>query len=1145
MTRFDVSLDDKFDLSKNRVYMTGTQALVRLCLEQSARDRAAGFNTGGYVTGYRGSPLGNVDFQFHAAQKHLAHGNVIFAEGLNEDLAATALWGTQQAELRGDGKFDGVFGLWYGKGPGVDRSGDALRHANLAGTSALGGVLLVMGDDHTCESSTTAHQSEYALVDAQIPILNPATVADILAFGLHGWALSRFAGVWCGIKAVKENIESSGTIDTDLSHINPQTPTDFQMPEEGLNIRLNDPPTVQETRLHRHKMDAVRAYVRANDMDKVTLSGGDAPALGIIAAGKSYLDVLQALLELGIDEAAATSLGVTVLKLAMTWPLEPKRITNFAKGLKQIIVVEEKRGLIEEQLRTILYDLPDRPNIVGKKSENGQVLFPAELALNPLHIASEIGARLPAAAVTIAGTINARLQTINLRLHDERADLPVARGLGFCAGCPHNWSTRAPEGARSFAGIGCHYMAQVMHRGVEGYTHMGAEGSNWIGEARFSNRDHVFQNLGDGTYNHSGIQAVRASIGAGINITYKLLYNDAVALTGGQTNDGGLDSYRIAAEMAAAGVAKMAYVTEEPARIEKARLPHGVALFHRRELMQVQQDMARIPGTTVILYDQTCASENRRRRKRGLLPDIDKRIYINASVCEGCGDCGVQSNCVAIQPLATDLGRKRSIDQSTCNKDFSCLDGFCPSFVTVNGAVLHGQNASLEDLPEVPEPASKPSFDEPYSILVNGIGGTGVVTLGALIGMAAHLEGRAAGLIDMAGLAQKGGSVFSHIKLARNPADINAIRVASAGADLLMGCDLLISATNASLSTLNQQTSQAVINCHQQMPGEFARQRDFHLPLDMMQERIKTAVAEGHSAFVDATQIATQLLGDSIGANLIMLGVAYQRGLMPLSADALLRAIELNGVAVPLNKKAFALGRQWVQAPEVVLALLPQTDASEPALLDDLIADRTKRLIDYQNADYAARYTDLVAHARTSSNEFAHAVARYFYKLMAYKDEYEVARLYSGDSFKSDLSQTFSAVGKLQFHLAPPLLCRPDPVTGKAGKITIGSWILPAFRLLAKGKRLRGTAFDPFGYTLVRRTERKLILDYEALVTEMANNFASVDQDAALALARLPEQIRGFGHVKLASIESIRATRTTLTKALHHRVQESATAGNP
>ncbi|MDP6264418.1 MAG: indolepyruvate ferredoxin oxidoreductase family protein [Pseudomonadales bacterium] len=1140
MTRFDVSLDDKFDLSKNRVYMTGTQALVRLCLEQSARDTAAGFRTGGYVTGYRGSPLGNVDFQFHAAQKHLAPSNVVFEEGLNEDLAATALWGTQQAELRGEGKFDGVFGLWYGKGPGVDRSGDALRHANLAGSSALGGVLLLMGDDHTCESSTTAHQSEYALVDAQIPILNPATVADILEFGLHGWALSRFAGVWCGIKAVKENIESSGTVETDLSHINPQIPTDFDLPEAGLNIRLDDHPTVQETRLHRYKMDAVRAYVRANSMDKVTISGGEAPALGIITAGKSYLDVLQALAELGIDDAVAKSLGVTVLKLAMTWPLEPKRIRDFARGLNQIIVVEEKRGLIEDQLRTILYSSPERPDIVGKKTEQGHLLFPAELALNPVHIASEIGARLPASTDAVTGTISARLQDINARLKDERADLPVARGLGFCAGCPHNTSTKAPEGARSFAGIGCHYMAQVMDRGVQGYTHMGAEGSNWIGEARFSNRDHVYQNLGDGTFNHSGLQAVRASIAAGVNITYKLLYNDAVALTGGQANDGGLDSYTIAAELAAAGVSRMAYVTEEPARIEQARLPRGVALFHRRDLMQVQEDMARVTGTTVVLYDQTCAAENRRRRKHGLAPDVDKRIYINPSVCEGCGDCGVQSNCVAIQPLETDLGRKREIDQSACNKDFSCLDGFCPSFVTVNGAVLRVQEVSLTDLPEVPEPVTRPSFDAPYSILVNGIGGTGVVTVGALIGMAAHLEGRAAGLIDMAGLAQKGGSVFSHIKLARSPAEINAIRVGSGGADLLLGCDLLISATNASLSTLNQRSSHAVINSHEQMPGEFARQRDFHLPLTLMQQRIETAVPAGHFACVNATQIARQLLGDSIGANLIMLGVAYQLGLLPLSADALLRAIDLNAVAIPLNKKAFALGRQWVHSPEVVLALLPEAAPLEPPSLDEMIADRTKRLIDYQSADYAARYSDLVALARNTNDEIARAVAQYFYKLMAYKDEYEVARLYSTDSFRVDLAQTFSDVGKLQFHLVPPLLVRLDPVTGKARKITMGPWILPVFRLLAKGKHLRGTTFDPFGYTLERRTERRLISDYEALVTEVADNFEAVDQDAALALAELPDQIRGFGHVKLASIEGIQETQTALTKALYCRVEESS-----
>ena len=1128
MAKFDISLDDKYDLSKDRVYITGTQALIRLCLEQSSRDRAKGLKTGGFITGYRGSPVGAVDFQFNAAEKHLAPNDIKFEAGLNEDLAATALWGAQQAELRGDGAFDGVFGMWYGKGPGVDRSGDAFRHANLAGTSPHGGVLLVMGDDHTCESSTTAHQSEYGLVDAQIPILNPATVTDILEYGLYGWALSRYAGVWCGLKAVKENIESSGSFDVNLNHINPIEPDDFDMPDGGLNIRLNDHPTVQETRLHQHKLDAVRAWVRANKLNKITHEAPFAK-LGVIAAGKSYLDVLQAFDELGIDDSAMKKFGIRVMKLAMTWPLEPESIKEFAKGLKQIIVVEEKRGLIEDQLRAILYDQPKHPSVVGKKNEAGSTLFPAQLALNPVHIASEIGARLPKST----RAISARLQDISQRLEEERADLPVQRGVSFCAGCPHNSSTKVPDGARSFAGIGCHYMAQIMDRGVEGYTHMGAEGANWIGEARFSTRDHAFQNIGDGTYNHSGIQAIRAAIGSGVNMTYKVLYNDAVAMTGGQTNDGGLDAGRIAAELLAAGVSKLVYVTEDPGRIDQTKIPGGVNVHHRDELMRIQKEMQSVKGISVILYDQTCATEKRRRRKRGLMADEPKRVFINSEVCEGCGDCGVQSNCVAIQPLETPLGRKRKIDQNACNKDFSCLNGFCPSFVTLEGAEPRVQKTDLSNLPDIPEPANKPLLNDPYSILINGIGGTGVVTVGAIVGMAAHLEGYASGLIDMAGLAQKGGSVFSHVKLAKTPQEVKAIRVRSASADLLLGCDLLISSTNAALTTLHETKSHAVVNSHEQLPGDFARSRDFKLPHDLMEERIKRAVAPDQSAFVNATAIATQLLGDSIGANMFMLGVAYQRGLVPLSASGILRALELNGVAVEMNQNAFRLGRLWQEDADVVLALLPNIQPAQEDRLDSIVADRSARLTAYQNEALAKRYQALVKRAAENHEELGMAVARYYFKLLAYKDEYEVARLYTDGDFAKALDEQFAAKGAMKLHLAPPIFSRKDPLTNRPIKKAYGPWILRAMGLLAKGKVLRGTALDIFGYGAERKAERALIGDYEKLIERLIGSWGSLDVECALELASLPNEIRGFGPVKEASIAEAEARKTQLLERLN------------
>jgi len=1111
MTFFDTQLDDKFDLTKSRIYTSGTQALVRLCLMQAQIDRDNGLDTGGYISGYRGSPLGGLDLQFGHAKKRLTEAQVIFEAGLNEDIAATAIWGTQQAELRGDGKHDGVFAMWYGKGPGVDRSGDAIRHANLAGTSKNGGALLLMGDDHTCESSTTAHQSEYALVDAMVPILNPASVSEIIEYGLHGWALSRYAGVWCGLKCVKDNVESSGSIDVSLDNFKTDLPSDFDMPAGGLNIRLNDHPTVQEARLHQYKLDAVRAYVRANALDKTVYKGGKSPKIGIISTGKSYMDVLQALDELGIDKARANRMGLALYKVAMPWPLEPTGITAFAKDMDQIIVVEEKRGLIEDQLRTILYGQENQPSIIGKKSETGQVLFQPELALNSVQIAAAIGERL----LTLRGgkSLENKVSDLKARLTEVREELPVARGLVFCAGCPHNTSTILPDGARGFSGIGCHWMAQFMDRGVEGYTHMGAEGSNWIGEAKFSTCDHVFQNIGDGTYNHSGIMSVRAAVGAGINMTYKILYNDAVALTGGQLHDGGLDAYDIVAEVLASGVTKLEYVTEEPDRIDRSRLPGDIKIHHRRDLQKVQEDISKVKGISVILYDQTCASEKRRRRKRGTMADIDKRLFIHPDVCEGCGDCGVQSNCVAVQPLDTPLGRKRKIDQSVCNKDFTCADGFCPSFVTVEGGTPRKNKATLINLPDLPEPVSKPSLDKPYSILVTGVGGTGVVTIGALVGMAAHLDGKGSGIIDMAGLSQKGGSVYSHIKLAGTPDAIKTIRVADGCADLMLGCDVIVGAGNAALSTLSKST-QALINTHEQMPREFAYDRDFTLPTGLMHNRIVDTVGQANADFVDATKYATQLLGDSIGTNLFMLGVAYQKGLIPLSEKAIHRAIDLNRVAVEMNKNAFALGRHWVSDASRVDALLPiMTTETTPQTLNEITADRAARLTAYQNAAYATQYSEFME--KVSGKPYAIAVARNLYKLMAYKDEYEVARLYSDPSFKQKLHEQFDGDLKLKISLAPPLLSRPDPITGKAKKYEFGAWIFPFFKVLSKLKGLRGTPFDPFGYSHERRKERALIANYKTMVLDISKD---TDPETALAIADLPKDIRGFGHVKMASI---------------------------
>jgi len=1009
MSLLSVTLNDKFDLSQDRVFLSGTQALVRLCLMQHERDRRNGLNTAGYVTGYRGSPLGGLDQQFPRAGELLNEHNIVFEPALNEDLAATALWGSQQAELRGDGKYDGVFGIWYGKGPGVDRSGDVFRHANLAGTAPNGGVLVLMGDDHTCESSTTAHQSEFALVDAMMPILNPVNVAEIIEFGLHGWALSRFAGVWCGLKAVKDNIESTASISSSLDDFTFYDPDASSLPPDGLNIRTNDPPPVQEARLHQHKLNAVLAYAQANTLNRVIWDGGKQPRVGVVSTGKSYLDTRQAFEELGIDESRAAELGISLYKVGMTWPIEPEGITEFAQGLDILIVVEEKRALIESQLKTILYGVEGAPSIVGKTNLEGEVLFQSEAALNPIQIAVGVGQH----AVKYIGDngLLSRAATLQQTLLAEREALAVVRKPTFCAGCPHNSSTVIPEGSRGYAGIGCHYMVQFLDRNVEGYTHMGGEGANWVGESKFSTRAHVFQNLGDGTYNHSGLMAIRAAVATGTNITFKLLYNDAVAMTGGQAHDGGLDVQAIVNEIEGMGVSQIAFVTDDISRHEHLKLPRDVNLTDRVELQSVQRTLAKVPGVTVLIYDQTCAAEKRRRRKRGLHPDPAERIVINEAVCEGCGDCGVQSNCVAIAPVETPLGRKRTIDQSACNKDFSCVRGFCPSFVTVSGGALKKPDKQAIDIPDIPAPALI-NLESPYALMVTGVGGTGIVTVAALIGMAAHLDGLACGIIDMAGLAQKGGSVVSHVKLAKKPEDITAIRIAPGTADLLIGGDLIVSASNPTLQGLNGGVARAVVNTHEMMPSDFTTIRDLTLPTDDMQSRILSTANPDEVSFVNATSFARQWLGDSIGGNLFLLGVAWQKGYLPIRFEAIDQAIELNNVAVEFNRQAFALGRLWVHDPVKLAAAraVKMTTSTEHSpghsvaehggavdeSLDVILARGTEFLKQYQNARYAKKYTTalqpLIAVDKTPNQQLSCVAAKSLFKLMAYKDEYEVAR---------------------------------------------------------------------------------------------------------------------------------------------------------
>ncbi|MGR3289870.1 MAG: indolepyruvate ferredoxin oxidoreductase family protein, partial [Paracoccaceae bacterium] len=915
MSHLEVTLHDKFDLDKSTVLMNGTQALVRLMLNQKARDTAAGLNTAGYVTGYRGSPVGSVDAQMNKARADLEAADVLFHEGLNEDLAATALWGTQQAELRGEGKFDGVFGLWYGKGPGVDRSGDVMRHANMAGTSPYGGVLMAMGDDHTGESSTTLHQSDWAVMDAYMPVLSPAGVQEILDYGVYGLALSRFAGVWVGLKLMKDTIEVTSVVDGDPNRTKLKNP-EFDMPEGGLNIRVIDTPVEQEARMIDHKRFAAAAFAKVNKINR-RVWGERGAKIGFVAAGKNWLDLEHALSLLGIDAAEAKRLGITTYKIGQVWPLDMDGFHDWAEGLDLIVVVEEKRKLIEVQVKEAIFDDRRGRRVYGWL-KNGEELFPTRFALNPVMIAKCLGGILIDEGRATDG-IKAGLQAVEDAEKSDNAPDIATRQPYFCSGCPHNTSTKLPDGARAYAGIGCHYLVQWMDRDTVGFTQMGGEGANWIGEAPFSTRPHVFQNIGDGTYNHSGIQAIRAAVAAGTSMTYKILFNDAVAMTGGQKNDGGLDAARIAHEVQAMGVSELVLVYDEKEEIDFAAFPKNIARHPRDELNEVQEKIQKIKGVSVIVYVQTCAAEKRRRRKRGLFPDPDKRVFINTDVCEGCGDCGVQSNCLSIIPVKTSLGRKRAIDQSTCNKDFSCVDGFCPSFVTIKGAVIRKSATTEIELGDLPEPVL-PKIAGTHNIIITGVGGTGAVTIGANLAMAAYLDGKGTAMMEMAGLAQKGGAVHIHLRIAERPEDISAVRVALGECDTVIGGDLVTTAGSKTLSLMKTGKTKAVVNTHETITGDFTRDVDFSLPTERLKLALQSRL-QGDLTMFDASTLAKIVLGDTIYANTIVCGAAWQKGLLPLSHDACFRAIDLNGVAPDLNKRAFEFGRWAVVNPDALAKL--------------------------------------------------------------------------------------------------------------------------------------------------------------------------------------------------------------------------------
>jgi len=1133
MSLADIRLDDKYRLATGNLYLTGTQALTRLPMLQKQRDEARGLNTAGFISGYRGSPLGNLDKSLWDAKEYLKQNAIHFQPGVNEELAATAVWGSQQVNLFPEGKYDGVFALWYGKGPGVDRCGDVFKHANSAGVAEHGGVLVLAGDDHGCKSSTIAHQSEHAFIASMIPVLNPSNVQEILDYGIIGWELSRYSGCWVAMKTIAENVDSSAVVEVDPLRVTTQTPDDFQIPEGGLHIRWPDPPLAQEARLNTYKIYAARAFARANKLNQVVIDSPQ-PRLGIVTTGKSYLDVRQALEELGIDLELCAQVGIRVLKVGMSWPLEPVSVHDFAQGLDEILVVEEKRSVIEDQLTGQLYNWPvdRRPVVVGEFDEQGHSLLPNLGELTPAMIARVIARRL--APFYSSAQIEARLQFLADKEKALQAPLfDTQRTPHFCSGCPHNTSTRVPEGSRALAGIGCHYMTIWMDRATETFTQMGGEGVTWIGQAPFTETPHVFQNLGDGTYFHSGHLALRAAVASGVNITYKILYNDAVAMTGGQPIDGVLRVDQLSRQVFNEGVQRIALVSDEPDKYPSRDGFAPITTFHhRRDLDSVQRELREFKGVSVIIYDQTCATEKRRRRKRGTLKDLDKRVMINPAVCEGCGDCGVKSGCLSVLPKETAQGRKREIDQNACNKDFSCVEGFCPSFVTVHGGKLRKPSlpTQVAAFVQLPEP-QLPSLDKPFNILLPGVGGTGVTTVGAMLGYAANLEGKGCSVLDQAGLAQKFGPVVSHIRIAARQEDLFAVRIAAGEAHLLLGCDLLVASGPDAIAKLNPTFSHAVVNSQQTPTAEFTRNPDAEFPAEAMKQTIRDAVGAEKTHFIEATDLATRLLGDTIASNLFMLGYAFQLGFIPLSSAAIEKAIELNGVAVNLNQQAFLWGRRAAHdLAAVKIAAHPETQAQEPQILDQVqrIKANVDILTQYQNAAYAQRYLHMVEKVRhTEARLFpgqlpvlTEAVAFNYFKLLAYKDEYEVARLYSNGDFTRQLQEQFEGDYRIEFHLAPSWLAKRDKHTSEPRKRSFGPWMLNAFGLLAKFKFLRGTGLDPFGRSLERRQERELIEAYVSDLELILHNLNAVNRHTALELARLPEKIRGYGHVKEAAMKA-------------------------
>ncbi len=1128
-----ISLDDKYALTKTRAYMTGIEALVRLPILQHQRDLDNGLNTAGFISGYRGSPLGGVDQAMWHAKSYLDEHNIVFQPGINEDLAATAVWGSQQVNLFEGAKYDGVFGMWYGKGPGVDRSMDVIKHANAFGTSQYGGVLAVAGDDHASKSSTLPHQSEHMFIGASIPVLSPANVQEVLDLGVFGWELSRYCGSWVALKAITDNMDSAISADIDPQRVKIVVPDTFELPEGGVHARLGDSPLAQEQRLNKYKIYAAREFARVNNINKMVIDSPKA-RLGIITTGKAYLDVMQALEDLGIDKTKAGEIGLRVFKVGMSWPLEPVATHAFAEGLEEILVVEEKRSIIEDQLTGQLYNWPvdKRPVVIGEFDSEGRDLLPNQGELTPAMVARAIASRMY--RFYHDDTIDKQLQFYNIKEQSLAKSRPkIDRLPHYCSGCPHSSGTRVPAGSRTLGGIGCHYMGtwQKGNRKADTFSQMGGEGVTWMGQAPFTDTKHVFQNLGDGTYFHSGLLAIRQSISAKVNITYKILYNDAVAMTGGQPLDGTLSVPNLIDQLVAEGIKRIAVVSDIPDKYPRSMVRrHGVSIDHRKRLLTVEDELRNTPGTSVLIYDQTCAAEKRRRRKKGLLPDPNTRIFINAEVCEGCGDCSVQSNCLSVMPLETELGRKRQIDQSACNKDYSCVNGFCPSFISIHGAKLKTNNkAAGSQLGQLPDPVLAPINERPWNILITGIGGTGVLTISALVSMAAHIEGKGCATMNQTGLAQKFGAVISHVRIGKTQDAINSVRIPAGDADLLLGCDLVVAASDEAIAKVNIERSYAIVNDFEAMTAEFVTHPDLNFPAEGMKATLREEVGADKVTYFNATDLATHLFGDSIASNVFLLGYAYQKGMIPVGHDALLEAIELNRVQIDLNQRAFEWGRHAAIDLEYVANIADVHPKFAPLDdLQDILDDRYTRLVTYQDKAYADRYLETLqpllkadqAHPERANQLSIHA-ARQLYRAMAYKDEYEVARLYSDDSFAKHLEEIFEGEYSMDFHLSPPLLAGHDNDLNRPAKYRLPGWLMrPAFKLLQHGKALRGGALDIFGYSEERRRERKLIDSYRDDIRFVSQHLCRDNYSQALQLLAAMASVRGYGPVKLTNLDN-------------------------